>query len=70
MFFKILIHKQIRYFRHFSETNKKAIDEVWYKRAIDQHNIEPDSFVFSVPFNSGYIFLLISTVKNNLIVIC
>ncbi|XP_027839354.1 voltage-dependent calcium channel subunit alpha-2/delta-3 isoform X4 [Aphis gossypii] len=38
---------------HFSETNKKAIDEVWYKRAIDQHNIEPESFVFSVPFNSG-----------------
>lgn len=28
---------------------------MWYKRAIDQHNIEPESFVFSVPFNSGYI---------------
>lgn len=27
---------------------------MWYKRAIDQHTIEPESFVFSVPFNSGY----------------
>ncbi|XP_050440544.1 voltage-dependent calcium channel subunit alpha-2/delta-3 isoform X2 [Adelges cooleyi] len=38
---------------HFSETNRRAIDEVWYKRAIDQHNVEPESFTFSVPFNSG-----------------
>lgn len=27
---------------------------MWYKRAVDQHSIEPDSFVFSVPFDSGY----------------
>lgn len=26
----------------------------WFKRAVDQHSIEPDSFVFSVPFDSGY----------------
>ncbi|XP_050524029.1 voltage-dependent calcium channel subunit alpha-2/delta-3 isoform X2 [Daktulosphaira vitifoliae] len=38
---------------HFSETNSRAIDEVWYKRAIDQHSVEPESFTFSVPFNSG-----------------
>lgn len=54
--------------RHFSETNKKAIDEIWYKRAIDQHNIEPESFVFSVPFNSGYINYFYSA-KNIPIVI-
>lgn len=30
------------------------MDSTWYKRAVDQHNIEPDSFVFSVPFDSGY----------------
>jgi len=52
-----------RYSRHFSETNKKAIDETWYKRAIDQHNIEPESFVFSVPFNSGY-FQYFTTLKT------
>ncbi|KAK9758435.1 VWA N-terminal [Popillia japonica] len=38
---------------HFSQTNVKAIDEVWYKRAVDQHAIEPESFVFSVPFDIG-----------------
>ncbi|GJQ67510.1 hypothetical protein Trydic_g5143 [Trypoxylus dichotomus] len=38
---------------HFSQTNVKGIDEVWYKRAVDQHAIEPESFVFSVPFDIG-----------------
>lgn len=65
----------VNYSRHFSETNKKAIDEMWYKRAIDQHNIEPESFVFSVPFNSGYIsfvyfyLVLTTSIKNNPIVV-
>lgn len=30
------------------------MDTSWYKRAVDHHAIEPDSFVFSVPFDSGY----------------
>ncbi|KAJ9576005.1 hypothetical protein L9F63_007105, partial [Diploptera punctata] len=38
---------------HFSETNRRATDEVWYKRAVDQYNIEPESFVFSVPFDAA-----------------
>lgn len=29
------------------------MDETWYKRAVDQHSIEPESFVFSVPFDIG-----------------
>lgn len=29
------------------------MDETWYKRAVDQHSIEPESFVFSVPFDVG-----------------
>nr|XP_022915064.1 voltage-dependent calcium channel subunit alpha-2/delta-3 isoform X1 [Onthophagus taurus] len=37
--------------QHFSQSNVRAIDEVWYKRAVDQHAIEPESFVFSVPFD-------------------
>jgi hypothetical protein len=39
--------------RHFSEVNQRAIDEVWYKRAVDQHSLEPESFVFSVPFDAA-----------------
>ncbi|KAL3289880.1 hypothetical protein HHI36_023270 [Cryptolaemus montrouzieri] len=38
---------------HFSENNVRAMDETWYKRAVDQHAIEPESFVFSVPFDVG-----------------
>lgn len=29
------------------------MDETWYKRAVDQHAIEPESFVFSVPYDIG-----------------
>lgn len=31
----------------------RAIDEVWYKRAVDQYAIEPKSFVYSVPFDAA-----------------
>ena len=49
-----LNNKMIKFCRHFNELYGKAIDSTWYKRAVDQHAIEPDSFVFSVPFDSGY----------------
>ncbi|KAL7039794.1 hypothetical protein ACKWTF_000119 [Chironomus riparius] len=39
---------------HFADSNAKAMDTSWYRRAVDHHTIEPDSFVFSVPFDSGY----------------
>lgn len=35
--------------KHFSELYPKAIDEVWYKRAVEQYYVQPESFVFSVP---------------------
>ncbi|XP_031336712.1 voltage-dependent calcium channel subunit alpha-2/delta-3 isoform X2 [Photinus pyralis] len=38
---------------HFSENNVRGMDETWYKRAVDQHAIEPESFVFSVPYDVG-----------------
>ncbi|KDR22779.1 hypothetical protein L798_00618, partial [Zootermopsis nevadensis] len=38
---------------HFSETNLRAIDEVWYKRAVDQYAVESKSFVYSVPFDAA-----------------
>lgn len=37
----------------FGEKNKRAIDEVWYKRAVEQHFVENQSFIFSVPFDAG-----------------
>lgn len=44
----------LRSFRNeFSETNKKAIDEIWYRRAVEQHFIEQDSFVYAVPFDAA-----------------
>lgn len=30
------------------------MDMSWYRRAVDQYAVEPDSFVYSVPFDSGY----------------
>lgn len=35
--------------REFGDYYTKAIDETWYKAAILQHKIDPDSFVYSVP---------------------
>lgn len=40
-------------YRHFSDINNKAIEEVWYKRAVDYHIINPHAFVYSVPFDVG-----------------
>lgn len=37
----------------FIKNNIRSVDEVWYKRAVEQHFIEPQGFVFSVPFNEG-----------------
>ena len=34
---------------HFSKLHPRAIDEPWYKRAVDQHRIDASSFVFSLP---------------------
>ncbi|XP_037043821.1 voltage-dependent calcium channel subunit alpha-2/delta-4 isoform X2 [Bradysia coprophila] len=39
---------------NFGDENAKAIDMSWYKRAVDQDQIDSESFVFSVPFDSGY----------------
>ncbi|KAK0182558.1 hypothetical protein PV327_000684, partial [Microctonus hyperodae] len=36
---------------HFSQLYPRAIDEIWYKRAVEQYYVLPDSFVFSVPLD-------------------
>ncbi|CAH0592632.1 unnamed protein product [Chrysodeixis includens] len=38
---------------HFSERYARAFDSEWYRRAVEHHAIEPESFVFSVPFRDG-----------------
>ncbi|KAI8438731.1 hypothetical protein MSG28_011143 [Choristoneura fumiferana] len=38
---------------HFSEKYSRAYDSEWYRRAVEHHAIEPESFVFSVPFRDG-----------------
>lgn len=35
----------------FSRQHSRAIDEVWYKRAVEQYYVLPESFVFSVPID-------------------
>lgn len=46
------------FFRHFAEVNNRAIDEVWYRRAVEQHFVDENSFVFSVPFEGLLLFRL------------
>ena len=36
-------------FREFGDYHTTAVDETWYKTAILQHQIDPKSFVYSVP---------------------
>ena len=38
---------------HFADINNKATDEIWYKRAVDYHNVNPKAFVYSIPFDVG-----------------
>ncbi|XP_055687320.1 voltage-dependent calcium channel subunit alpha-2/delta-3 isoform X1 [Lutzomyia longipalpis] len=45
--------EEIRSDQSFSENNKRAVDEIWYKRAVEQHFIEPTSFTYSVPFDAA-----------------
>ncbi|XP_067204326.1 voltage-dependent calcium channel subunit alpha-2/delta-3 isoform X2 [Linepithema humile] len=35
----------------FNKQHSRAIDEVWYRRAVEQHYVLPESFVFSVPID-------------------
>lgn len=37
------------FFREFGDYYSKAIEESWYKSAVLQHRIDPNSFVYSVP---------------------
>uniref|UniRef100_A0ABD2WPD7 VWFA domain-containing protein n=1 Tax=Trichogramma kaykai TaxID=54128 RepID=A0ABD2WPD7_9HYME len=36
---------------HFSRLYPRAIDEIWYKRAVEQYYVQAGSFVFSIPID-------------------
>ncbi|XP_018912174.2 LOW QUALITY PROTEIN: voltage-dependent calcium channel subunit alpha-2/delta-3 [Bemisia tabaci] len=38
---------------NFGDLNNAALEEVWYRSAVLQHHINPEAFVFHVPFESG-----------------
>lgn len=38
--------------KEFGDSYKRAIDETWYRSAVLQHKIDPQSFVYSVPHES------------------
>ena len=35
------------------KVHNHAIDEVWYKRAVDYYKEDKDAYVYSVPFDAG-----------------
>ncbi|ODM90180.1 Voltage-dependent calcium channel subunit alpha-2/delta-4 [Orchesella cincta] len=39
--------------KQFIEENTGATNELWYKRAVDRYDYDPESFVYTVPFNAG-----------------
>ncbi|KAK8393333.1 hypothetical protein O3P69_013382 [Scylla paramamosain] len=38
---------------HFMKVHNRAIDEVWYKRAVDYYKEDQDAYVYSVPFDAA-----------------
>nr|XP_053644302.1 voltage-dependent calcium channel subunit alpha-2/delta-3-like [Cherax quadricarinatus] len=38
---------------HFMKMHNKAIDEVWYKRAVDYYEEDNEAYVYSVPFDAA-----------------
>lgn len=35
------------------KVHNRAIDEVWYKRAVDYYKEDKEAYVYSVPFDAG-----------------
>ncbi|KAG5878484.1 hypothetical protein JTB14_003170 [Gonioctena quinquepunctata] len=48
---------------NFGMLHNKAIDEIWYKRAVEHHYVDPNNFIYSVPHytgNSSHSFVTVS----------
>ncbi|XP_048521974.1 voltage-dependent calcium channel subunit alpha-2/delta-3-like isoform X2 [Dendroctonus ponderosae] len=41
------------YERHFHHVHNRAIDEVWYKRAVEHSYVDAGAYVYSVPHEAG-----------------
>ncbi|KAJ8969624.1 hypothetical protein NQ317_002430 [Molorchus minor] len=44
--------------------HNKAIDEIWYRRAVEQHYVDPSNFVYSVPHEIGNVSNFLVTVSH------
>jgi hypothetical protein len=47
------IYDIVFFYRDFGDLHKHSIDEPYYRSAVLQHEIDPNSYVFSVPFDAG-----------------
>lgn len=59
--YNIPIFYSLPFFRQFGDVHNRSVEEDWYKRPVLYRNLNPQAFVFSVPFNSG-----IQLCKNNI----
>lgn len=54
------------------KVHNRAIDEVWYKRAVDYYKEDKEAYVYSVPFDAGQyisVLVLLNTCEAN-VTIC
>ncbi|XP_045467080.1 voltage-dependent calcium channel subunit alpha-2/delta-3-like isoform X2 [Harmonia axyridis] len=49
---------------NFHLVHNKAIDEVWYRRAVERHYVDPRGFIYSVPFEIGHESNVLVTVSH------
>ncbi|XP_018575433.1 voltage-dependent calcium channel subunit alpha-2/delta-3 [Anoplophora glabripennis] len=49
---------------NFRILHNKAIDEIWYKRAVEHHYVDPSNFVYSVPQEVGNESNILVTVSH------
>lgn len=61
LYLKKNVKYSLPFFRQFGDVHNRSVEEVWYKRPVLYRNLNPQAFVFSVPFNSG-----IWLCKNNI----
>lgn len=45
--------------RHFHHVHNRAIDEVWYKRAVEHSYVDAGAYVYSVPHEAGELYAVI-----------
>jgi hypothetical protein len=47
------IYDIVFFYRDFGDLHKNSIEEPYYRSAVLHHGIDPNSYVFSVPFDAG-----------------